>query len=76
MLKAGLFHGIYEFTCKYRLADPADRHNRLGRDIIVAAHGCRKISEIFAGHVYRVGQTMATCGQNIGAGEVARVKRA
>ena len=50
--------------------------NRLGQDIIVAHTAARKISEIFMVMFTVFGQTMATfCGQNIGAGEVARVKK-
>mgnify|MGYP004657335229 FL=1 len=50
--------------------------NRLGQDIIVAHTAARKISEIFMIMFTVFGQTMATyCGQNIGAGEVERVKK-
>ena len=50
--------------------------NKLGQDIIVAHTAARKISEIFMIMFTVFGQTMATyCGQNIGAGEVERVKK-
>ena len=50
--------------------------NKLGQDIIVAHTAARKISEIFMIMFTVFGQTMATyCGQNIGAGEVDRVKK-
>ena len=50
--------------------------NKLGQDIIVAHTAARKISEIFMIMFTVFGQTMATyCGQNIGAGEVKRVKQ-
>lgn len=50
--------------------------NKLGQDIIVAHTAARKISEIFMIMFTVFGQTMATyCGQNIGAGEVGRVKK-
>ena len=67
MLKAGL--SIGSLTLQTAI-------NRLGQDIIVAHTAARKISEIFMVMFTVFGQTMATfCGQNIGAGEVARVKK-
>lgn len=54
MLKAGLSHGIYEFTCKYRLADPADRHKPTGTGYYSSSHGCQKDIGDIHGHVYRV----------------------
>lgn len=50
--------------------------NKLGQDIIVAHTAARKLSELFMVMFTVFGQTMATyCGQNIGAGEVKRVKK-
>lgn len=50
--------------------------NKLGQDIIVAHTAARKLSELFMIMFTVFGQTMATyCGQNIGAGEVERVKK-
>ena len=50
--------------------------NKLGQDIIIAHTAARKISEIFMIMFSVFGQTMATyCGQNIGAGEIKRIKK-
>lgn len=50
--------------------------NRLGQNIIIAHTAARKISEIFMIMFSVFGQTMATyCGQNIGAGEIKRIKK-
>ena len=50
--------------------------NQLGQDIIVAHTAARKITEIFMIMFGVFGQTMATyCGQNLGAGEIGRIKK-
>lgn len=49
--------------------------NTLGKDIIVAHTAARKISELFMLIFVVFGTTMATfCGQNLGAGEIRRIK--
>lgn len=49
--------------------------NRLGTDIIVAHTAARKITELYMLAFSVMGTTMATfCGQNLGAGEVGRIK--
>lgn len=49
--------------------------NTLGTDIIVAHTAARKLSELFMLAFSVFGTTMATfCGQNLGAGEIKRIK--
>ena len=49
--------------------------NKLGTDIIVAHTAARKITELYMLAFSVMGTTMATfCGQNLGAGEVGRIK--
>lgn len=77
MLKAGLSMAFMSSLVNIGSLTLQTAINRLGQDIIVAHTAARKISEIFMVMFTVFGQTMATfCGQNIGAGEVDRVKRA
>lgn len=49
--------------------------NTLGTNIIVAHTGARKITEVFMLPFSVMGMTMATyCSQNLGAGEIKRIK--
>nr|WP_308496386.1 MATE family efflux transporter [uncultured Agathobacter sp.] len=76
MLKAGLSMAFMSSLVNIGSLTLQTAINRLGQDIIVAHTAARKISEIFMVMFTVFGQTMATfCGQNIGAGEVARVKK-
>ena len=76
MLKAGLSMAFMSSLVNIGSLTLQTAINRLGQDIIVAHTAARKISEIFMVMFTVFGQTMATfCGQNIGAGEVDRVKK-
>lgn len=76
MLSAGLSMGFMSSLVNIGSLTLQTAINKLGQDIIVAHTAARKISEIFMIMFTVFGQTMATyCGQNIGAGEVARVKK-
>ena len=76
MLKAGLSMAFMSSLVNIGSLTLQTAINRLGQDIIVAHTAARKISEIFMVMFTVFGQTMATfCGQNIGAGEVTRVKK-
>ena len=76
MLSAGLSMGFMSSLVNIGSLTLQTAINKLGADIIVAHTAARKISEIFMVMFTVFGQTMATyCGQNIGAGEVKRVKK-
>ena len=76
MLSAGLSMGFMSSLVNIGSLTLQTAINKLGQDIIVAHTAARKISEIFMIMFSVFGQTMATfCGQNIGAGEVKRVKK-
>lgn len=76
MLSAGLSMGFMSSLVNIGSLTLQTAINKLGQDIIVAHTAARKISEIFMIMFTVFGQTMATfCGQNIGAGEVKRVKK-
>ena len=76
MLSAGMSMGFMSSLINIGSLTLQTAINKLGQDIIVAHTAARKISEIFMIMFTVFGQTMATyCGQNIGAGEVKRVKQ-
>ncbi len=76
MLSAGMSMGFMSSLVNIGSLTLQTAINKLGQDIIVAHTAARKISEIFMVMFTVFGQTMATyCGQNIGAGEVKRVKK-
>ena len=76
MLSAGMSMGFMSSLINIGSLTLQTAINKLGQDIIVAHTAARKISEIFMIMFTVFGQTMATyCGQNIGEGEVKRVKQ-
>lgn len=76
MLSSGLSMGFMSSLVNIGSLTLQTSINKLGQDIIIAHTAARKISEIFMIMFSVFGQTMATyCGQNIGAGEIRRIKR-
>lgn len=76
MLSSGMSMGFMNSLVNIGSLTLQTAINELGQDIIVAHTAARKISEIFMIMFTVFGQTMATyCGQNLGAGEIDRVKK-
>ena len=76
MLSSGLSMGFMSSLVNIGSLTLQTSINKLGQDIIIAHTAARKTSEIFMIMFSVFGQTMATyCGQNIGAGEIRRIKR-
>lgn len=76
MLSSGLSMGFMSSLVNIGSLTLQTAINKLGQDIIVAHTAARKISEIFMIMFSVFGQTMATyCGQNLGAGEMGRIKK-
>ena len=76
MISSGLSMGFMSSLVNIGSLTLQTSINRLGQDIIIAHTAARKISEIFMIMFSVFGQTMATyCGQNIGAGEIKRIKK-
>lgn len=76
MLNSGLSMGFMSSLVNIGSLSLQTAINKLGEDIIVAHTAARKISEIFMIMFSVFGQAMATyCGQNLGAGEVERIKK-
>ena len=76
MISSGLSMGFMSSLVNIGSLTLQTSINKLGQDIIIAHTAARKISEIFMIMFSVFGQTMATyCGQNIGAGEIKRIKK-
>lgn len=76
MISSGLSMGLMSSLVNLGSLTLQTSINKLGQEIIIAHTAARKISEIFMIMFSVFGQTMATyCGQNIGAGEIRRIKR-
>lgn len=76
MISSGLSMGLMSSLVNLGSLTLQTSINKLGQDIIIAHTAARKISEIFMIMFSVFGQTMATyCGQNIGAGEIGRIKK-
>ena len=76
LLKTGLSMGFMNAFVSFGTVSLQTAINVLGRDIIVAHTAARKITTIFMLPFSVFGQALATyCGQNMGAGEYARIKR-
>lgn len=76
MLNSGLSMGFMSSLVNIGSLSLQTAINKLGEDIIVAHTAARKISEIFMIMFSVFGQAMATyCGQNLGAGEIERIKK-
>lgn len=76
MLKGGLSMGFMSSLVNLGSLTLQTAINKLGQEVIVAHTAARKLSELFMIMFTVFGQTMATyCGQNVGAGEIGRVKK-
>lgn len=76
MISSGLSMGFMSSLVNIGSLTLQTSINKLGQNIIIAHTAARKISEIFMIMFSVFGQTMATyCGQNIGAGEIKRIKK-
>lgn len=76
LLISGLSMGIMQSLVSLGTVALQGAINTLGTHTIVAHTGARKITEIFMLPFGVLGMTMATyCSQNLGAGEIGRIKR-
>lgn len=76
LLTSGLSMGMMQSLVSLGTVALQGAINTLGTYTIVAHTGARKITEIFMLPFGVLGMTMATyCGQNLGAGEVGRIKK-
>lgn len=76
MYKSGLSMGFMSSLVSLGTVALQSSINTFGINTIVAHTAARKITEIFMLPFSVFGMTMATyCGQNLGAGEIARIKK-
>lgn len=75
LLSCGLSMGFMSSLINLGTVTLQTSINTLGTDIIVAHTAARKITELYMLMFSVFGTTMATfCGQNLGAGEISRIK--